>query len=98
MCGLIPAVLAYQRYKRTRAKIFLYCARGGPRDPDEHLLALVVAYGDDELAAEAELIDQRFGDDGPAGGDEDRVIWLVCVPSVGAVASLEVHIAKPEAA
>ena len=59
-----------QRNKRTRTEVFLCVAVFDRSDANEHLRTLVFADGNDELAADLELSNERLRYLGPARRDD----------------------------
>ena len=69
--GLGPAFLADQRHEGHGAEIFLLeTVLAGAAHADQSLES-ELTYGHDQAAADRELLLQRLGDVGTAGGDDD---------------------------
>ena len=95
--GLGPAFLADQRHEGHGAEIFLLeTVLAGAAHADQSLES-ELTYGHDQAAADRELLLQRLGDVGTAGGDDDGLERRFLGQALGTVGAddLGIGIAEP---
>src|SRR3546814_7871129 len=88
--GLVPGHLTgnagHQGHEAHLAQVLLHHALGRAGQAQQRLVARGLADRQDHHAALRELVDQRAGDGGRRGGDDDAVEGRLLAPALPAVA------------
>src|SRR3569623_2406392 len=93
---MLPAVLADQRHECDRAEILPGPAIFIAYYAHERLMFLIRPHGNDKPTADGKLMHKRIRHFRPAGGDENRLKWAICVPPISAVPRFESDVTNAE--